>query len=181
MCDASDHTPRAVLGQRVDKKPHVIYYTSRSLNDAHLNHATTEKELLVMVFALEKFRPYLIGSKVIVYTDHANLRYLLVKTDAKARLLRWILLLQEFDLKTRDKKGYENVVADHLSRLSVDSQVDVPLRESFPDEQLWSVSQLPWFVDIMNYLVTGEMPEHWTKHDKYKFLSEVKYFCWDDP
>ena len=104
MCDASDHAPRAVLGQRVDKKPPVIYYTSRSLNDAHLNHTTTEKELLVMVFALEKFRPYLIGSKVIVYTDHTALRYLLAKKDAKARLLRWILLLQEFDWKTRGQK-----------------------------------------------------------------------------
>jgi hypothetical protein len=87
MCDASDYAVGAVLGQRIDKLPHAIYYASRTLNDAQLNYSTTEKELLAVVFALEKFRSYLIGSKIIVYTDHAALRYLLNKKDAKARLI----------------------------------------------------------------------------------------------
>ena len=182
MCDASDHALGAVLGQRVNKLPHVIYYASRTLNDAQLNYTTTEKELLAVVFALEKFRPYLIGSKVIVYTDHSALRYLLMKKDAKARLIRWILLLQEFDLEIRDKKGSENVVADHLSRLPTDPEHEsIPLSESFPDEQLLSVSHFPWFADIVNYLVTGQMPDHWSKQDSSKFLSEVKHFFFDDP
>lgn len=94
MCDASDFAVGAVLGQRVGKVPHVIYYASRTLNDAQLNYSTTEKELLAIIFALEKFCSYLIGTKVIVYSDHAALRHLITKKDAKPRLIRWILLLQ---------------------------------------------------------------------------------------
>ena len=99
MCDASDYAVGAVLGQRVDKDPHVIYYLSRTLNDAQLNYSTIEKELLAVIFALENFRQYLVGAKVVVYSDHAALRYLLKKKDAKPRLIRWVLLLQEFDLE----------------------------------------------------------------------------------
>ena len=181
MCDASNYAVGAVLGQRIDKIPHVIYYASKILNDAQLNYSTTEKELLVVVFALEKFRSYLIGSKIIVYTDHAALRYLFSKKDSKARLIRWVLLLQEFDLEIRDKKGSENVVVDHLSRLVVDSTIDLPLNESFPDEHLLSISTPPWFADIVNYLATGDIPSHWSKQDRSKFFSQVKHFFWDDP
>ncbi|CAN6579361.1 unnamed protein product [Malus baccata var. baccata] len=115
MFDVSDYALGAILGQRKDKKPHVIYYASRTLNDAQLNYSTTEKELLAVVFALDKFRSYLIGTNVIVFTDHAALKYLLTKKEAKPRLIRWMLLLQKFDIEIRDKKGSENVVADHLS------------------------------------------------------------------
>nr|XP_011463572.1 PREDICTED: LOW QUALITY PROTEIN: uncharacterized protein LOC101311565 [Fragaria vesca subsp. vesca] len=182
MCDAFDYAIGAVLGQRIHKLPHVIYYSSKTLTDAQLNYSTTEKELLAVVFALDKFRSYLLGSKVIVYSDHAALKYLLSKKDAKPRLIRWILLLQEFDIEIKDKKGSENVVADHLSRLIVESIEDpFPIIESFPDEQLMHVSHLPWYADIVNYLVTGEMPSHWSKQDKSRFLALVKYFFWDDP
>ncbi|CAN6557489.1 unnamed protein product [Malus baccata var. baccata] len=144
MCDASDYALGAVLGQRKDKRPHVIYYASRTLNDAQLNYSTTEKELLAVVFALDKFRSYLIGTKVIVFTDHAALKYLLTKKEAKPRLIRWILLLQEFDIEIRDKKGSENVVADHLSRM-VHNEESLPILETFPDEQLLSIK-----VSILN-------------------------------
>ena len=104
MCDASDFAVGAVLGQRKDKKLHAIYYASRTLDDAQRNYATTEKELLAVVFAFEKFRSYLVGSKVIVHTDHAALKYLMQKKDAKPRLLRWILVLQEFKSRLEIRK-----------------------------------------------------------------------------
>ncbi|KAL1199582.1 putative mitochondrial protein [Cardamine amara subsp. amara] len=137
MTDASDYAVGAVLGQRKDKKLHVIYYASRTLDEAQCRYATTEKELLAVVFAFEKFRSYLVGSKAIVHTDHAALKYLLTKKDAKPRLLRWILLLQEFDLEIKDKKGIENGVADHFSRMKIDDKV--PLDDSLPDEHVYSV------------------------------------------
>jgi hypothetical protein len=93
------------LGQCIDKLPHVIYYASKTLNDAQLNYSTTEKELLAVVFALDKFRSYLLGSKVIIYSDHAALKYHFSKKDVKSRLIQWILLLQEFYIEIWDKKG----------------------------------------------------------------------------
>ena len=121
MCDASDFALGAVLGQRIDKKPTAICYARKTLADAQLNYTTTEKELLAVVFTLEKFRPYILGSKIIVYTDHAALKYLMSKKEAKPGLIRWVLLLQEFDLEIKDNKISENSVADHLSRLHITS------------------------------------------------------------
>ncbi|RVW37064.1 Transposon Tf2-11 polyprotein [Vitis vinifera] len=145
----------AVLGQREDGKPYVIYYASKSLNDAQRNYTTTEKELLAVVYALDKFRAYLIGSSIVVFTDHSALKYLLTKQDAKARLIRWILLLQEFNLQIRDKKGVENVVADHLSRLNIAHDTHgLPINDDFPEESLMLVEEVPWFAHIANYLVT---------------------------
>ena len=158
MCDTSDFAIGAVLGQKINKEPHVIYYASKTLSDAQLNYTTTEKELLAVVFALEKFRSYLLGSKVLVYSDHAALKHLLSKKNTKPRLIRWILLLQEFDLKIRDKKGSENVVADHISRILVEHTIGIDeVKEKFSDEQLFAISSSrpPWFAHIVNYLSTG--------------------------
>ncbi|XP_070677839.1 uncharacterized protein [Malus domestica] len=181
MCDASDYALGAVLGQRKDKRPHVIYYASRTLNDAQLNYSTTEKELLAVVFALDKFRSYLIGTKVIVFTDHAALKYLLTKKEAKPRLIRWILLLQEFDIEIRDKKGSENVVADHLSRM-VHNEDSLPILETFPDEQLLSIKvSAPWYADIVNFLVSKRIPSEFTRHQRDKLRHDARFYVWDDP
>ena len=91
---------------------------------------------------------------------YTTLKYLLSKKDAKVRLIRWILILQEFDLSIKDKKGVEKVVADHLSCLTFDhDHIDpIPIKECFSDEQLLSVSSLPWYANVVNYLVTGTFP-----------------------
>ncbi|CAN6580885.1 unnamed protein product [Malus baccata var. baccata] len=183
MCDASDYALGTVLGQRKDKQPHVIYYASRTLNDAQLNYSTTKKELLVVVFALDKFRSYLIGTKVIVYTDHAALKYLLTKKETKQRLIRWMLLLQEFDIEIRDKKGSENVVADHLSRMvHEEHEHNVPIPETFPDEQLLSIEvSEPWYADLVNYIVSKQVPSTLTKHQCDKLQKDARFYVWDDP
>ncbi|GJW27071.1 reverse transcriptase domain-containing protein [Tanacetum coccineum] len=102
------------------------------MTEAQAHYTTTEKELLVVVYAFEKFQPYLVLSKSIVYTDHSALKYLLAKQDAKPRLLRWILLLQEFNVVIRDKKGTENLTADHLSRLENPHQSELE-KKDVPD------------------------------------------------
>ena len=93
MCDTSNYVVSVVLGQRINKKPHIIYYASHILNEAQVNYIVTEKEFLEVVFGFKKFKPYLIGFHVIVLTDHAALKHLMEKKDAKARLIRWIMLL----------------------------------------------------------------------------------------
>lgn len=140
MFDASEFAVEAVLGQRKGKVLHVIYYASRTLTCAQINYVTTEKEMLAVVFAFDKFRSYFIDSKVVVYTDHTILKYLFEKTDAKPRLIRWVLLLQEFDIEIRNKKGTKNQVADHLLRLEqLRDSDDVDINEVFPDEQLLQI------------------------------------------
>ncbi|WVZ52156.1 hypothetical protein U9M48_003242 [Paspalum notatum var. saurae] len=118
MCDASDYA---------------------TLTGPQLNYSTTEKELLAVVFAIDKFRSYLVVAKVIIYTDHAALKYLLTKKDAKPRLIRWVLLLQEFDIEIRDKKGVENSVGDHLSRMQFEETSSLPIDDYMRDDTLLKV------------------------------------------
>nr|GFB01995.1 reverse transcriptase domain-containing protein [Tanacetum cinerariifolium] len=149
----------AVLGQRHEKHFRPIHYASKTINDAETNYTTTEKEMLAVVYTFEKFRSYLIMNKSIVHTDHSALKYLFAKKDAKVRLLRWVLLLQEFDFKVLDTKGAENLAADHLSRLEnpYENVLDPQeINETFPLETLSMVtfhgnSSAPWFADFANY------------------------------
>ncbi|GKE46353.1 reverse transcriptase domain-containing protein [Tanacetum coccineum] len=124
MCDASDFAVGAILGKKDGKNFHPIYFASKTLNAAQQNYKITVKELMDVVFVFEKFRSYLVLSKTIVHIDHLALRHLFKKQDAKPRLIRWILLLQEFDIKIKDRKGAENVAADHLSWIENDETSD---------------------------------------------------------
>ena len=157
MCDASDLAIGAVLGQRENGKPHVVYYASKTLNEAQRNYTTIEKELLAVVYALDKFQAYFVGSDIVIFTDHSSMKYLLTKKNAKARLIRWVLLLQEFNLQIKDKKGVENVVADHLSRLTIAHDTNnPPINDEFPEESLMQLEKPPWYAHIANFLATGE-------------------------
>ncbi|GKC65916.1 reverse transcriptase domain-containing protein [Tanacetum coccineum] len=150
MCDASDYAVGAVLGKRRDTHFQLIRYASKTMNEAQENYTTTEKELLAVVFAFDKFRQYLVLSKMIVFKDHYTIRYLFTKQDAKPRLIRWILLLQEFDIKIHDKKGAENLATDHLSRLEnpeLGKLAKAEIRDLFPKERLMSITNQgnkPW-------------------------------------
>ncbi|XP_074290209.1 uncharacterized protein LOC141616940 [Silene latifolia] len=179
MCDASDVAVGAVLGQKKNGKHHAIYYASKTLDEAQTNYTTTEKELLTVIYAMNKFRSYLVGSKVIVQTDHSALRHLLIKKESKPRLIRWILLLQEFDIEIRDRKGVENVVADHLSRLFNENVKDgLPIDDYLPDDQLFALAivDAPWYADFVNYLVSGIIPHDYDSVKKKRFFHDVKRY-----
>jgi hypothetical protein len=130
-----------------------------------------------VVFAIKKFRSYLVGAKVIVYIDHAALKYLLMKKDAKPYLIRWILL-QEYDLEIRDKKGVENSVVDHLLHLQFEKSAELPINDYKSDDTLLKVSRTdPWYANIVNYFVPGYIP---LGVDKKKIIRDSILHLWDD-
>ncbi|GKC97917.1 reverse transcriptase domain-containing protein [Tanacetum coccineum] len=159
MCDASDFAIGAVLGQRHEKHFRPIHYASKTNIGAESHYTTTEKEMLAVVYAFEKLWSYLILNKSILFTDHSALKYLFAKKDSKARLLWWVLLLQEFIFKVIDTKGAENLMADRLSRLEnpYENMLDPKeINKTFPLETLNMVtfhgdSNTPWFADFANY------------------------------
>ncbi|GJR89865.1 reverse transcriptase domain-containing protein [Tanacetum coccineum] len=188
MCDASDFALGAVLGQRHEKHFRPIHYASKTLNEAESRYTTTEKEMLAVVYAFEKFRSYLVMNKCTVYTDHSALKYLFAKKDSKARLLRWVLLLQEFDFDVVDTKGAENLAADHLSRLENPHENELDpkeINEKFPLETLSSIAALnsstPWFADIANYHAGNFVIKGMSTQQKRKFFKDVKHYFWEDP
>ena len=173
MCYASD----LAIG-----KPYVVYYASKTLNEAKRNYTTTEKELLAVVYALDKFRAYLVGLDIIIFTYHSALKYLLTKKNAKVRLIRWVLLLQEFNLQIKDKNSVENVVSDHLSRLTIAHNThNPPINDEFPEESLLLVENTPWYAHIANYLATCEVPADWMARDRKFFFAKIHSYYWEEP
>ena len=106
----------------------------------------------------------------------------MAKQYAKPRLIRWIPLLQEFDLTIKDKKGVKNVMADHLSHLTLNDHLShISISNNFVDEQLFTLSTCSWYADIANYLAMGQVLSQWTPHEIRKFWVKVKKFLFDDP
>nr|GEX69879.1 reverse transcriptase domain-containing protein [Tanacetum cinerariifolium] len=189
MCDASDFDIGAVLRQRQEKHFRLIHYASKTMTEAESNYTTTEKEMLAVVYAFEKFRSYLIMNKSIVYTDHSVLKYLFAKKDSMARLFCWVLLLQEFTFKVIDIKGAANLAVDHLFRLENPHQNVLDpkeINESFPLEtlNLFSTrgnSSTLWFFYFTNYHARNFVVKGMSSQQKNKFFKDVKHYFWDDP
>ncbi|GJY99337.1 reverse transcriptase domain-containing protein [Tanacetum coccineum] len=189
MCDASDFAIGAVLGQRHENHFRPIHYASKKMNEAESHYTTTEKEMLAVVYAFEKFQSYVILIKSIVYTDHSALKYLFAKKDSKARLLRWVLLLQEFKFKVIDTKGAENLTANHLSRLEnpYENVLDPKeinekfLLETFNMVTFRGDSSTLWFADFANYHAGNFIVKGMSSQQKNKFFKDVKHYFWDDP
>jgi len=161
-------------GQRKNKQFQVIHYANKVLNESQSNYTTIEKELLAIVFGLEKFITYLIGFTITIFNNHATIKYLLIKSDFKPRLIRWILLLQEFDLVIKDKKGNENIAVDHLCRLT-NSKImckEEEISEAFPDEKLLAIKEMPWFADMAKFKAVGVILREYQLHE----MKEVKTF-----
>nr|GFB30010.1 reverse transcriptase domain-containing protein [Tanacetum cinerariifolium] len=178
----------SVIGQRIEKHFRPIHDASKTMNQAEANYTTIEKEMLAVVYAFEKFRSYLIMNKSIIYTNHSALKYLFAKKDAKARLLRWILLLQEFDFKVIDTRGAKNYAADHLSSLEnpYENVFDPKeVNETFPLETLNKVAykdpSTPWFADLANYHAGNFIIKGMTSQQKKKFFKDARQYFWDDP
>nr|GFA47769.1 reverse transcriptase domain-containing protein [Tanacetum cinerariifolium] len=159
MCDASDYAVGAVLGQRVEKHFRPIHYASKTINQAETNYTTTEKEMLTVVYAFEKFRSYLIMNRRI-----------------------------KFDLKVIDTKGVENYAADHLSSLENPyKNIFDPkeINETFPLESLNKVAHkdpsTPWFADFANYHAGNFIIKGMTSQQKQKFFKDARHYFWDDP
>ncbi|RDY01097.1 Retrovirus-related Pol polyprotein, partial [Mucuna pruriens] len=153
MCDASNSALGAILGQRagVDKLVHVIAYASRTMDPTQLNYTTIEKELLA------------------------------IKPNAKLRLIRWMLLLQEFNIEIKDKKGAENGVEDHLSRIEREDD-PMPIIDEFPDEQVLHITTpTTWFVGIYNFVAASKFPPEASRLYRERLLNDAKYYIWDDP
>nr|GFB47264.1 reverse transcriptase domain-containing protein [Tanacetum cinerariifolium] len=172
MCDASDFAVGAILGQRIEKHFGPIHYASKTMTESESNYTTTEKEMLAVVYA----------------TDHSALKYLFAKKDAKSRLLRWILLLQEFDFKVFDTKGAKNYAANHLFRLKnpYENVFDPKeINESFPLETISKLSHhdqsTPWFADFANYHARKFIIKGILTQQKNNFFKDVKHYFWDDP
>ena len=148
------------------------------MSPAELNYTMTEKEFMVVIYTINKFQHYITSYPTFVHTNHTAIIYLMNKPITNARVTRWLLLIQEFDITIVDKPRKEIVVADFLSRL-VNNSDNSPIEDSFPNEHLFVVSTYsPWYADIANYLAASKLPHHLSSREKGKIIQKSARFCW---
>jgi hypothetical protein len=178
--DASDITLGVVLGQRENQMPYVIYFVSKNMSPAEFNYTVTEKELLVVVPAINKFRHYITGYQAFVHTDHSSIRFLINKPVTNPRVTRWLLLLQEFNINIIDRPGKDNLADDFLSRM-IHLGDNAPVEDTFPDENLFAISTFtPRYANDANYLVTRKMPQKLSPREKQKVIQLSANYMWHD-
>ena len=162
--DASNVDIGAVLSQKDDKgHDHPTYFASRQLVQAERNYTVTEREALGMIFLVQKFRHYLLGYKFVFHVDHDALKCMINKLQLSGRIVRWVLLLQEFNFTIQVRLGKSHANADHLSRLS-DTLDTEPIDDSFFDADLFFIEKIsPKYAEIINYLHTNTFPIEFSK------------------
>lgn len=176
--DASNYAIGAVLGQKIDNLESAIYYNSKNLQGPELNYTVTEKEMLVVIYALNTFRHYIIGYPIFVHTDHTAIRYLMNKPSITSRLACWLLLMQEFDIIVVDKPRKSNVVAEYLSRLQLQEDSTV-IDDAFLDENLFLIqAHTPRYANIANYLAAAKMPIHFSPKERRLLVEKSFNFSW---
>eukprot|EP00253_Pinus_taeda_P036103 PITA_36103 len=177
--DSSNKAIGAALDQVEETLPYAIYFVSKTLSKEKLNYTIIEKELLAVVHSLNKFRHYVTSYQTFVHIDHAAIRYLMNKPNVNTHIIRWLLLLQQFDLTIVDKPGKENVVAYFLSRLDLPIGEEGMVDDQMPNEHLFAISIIsPWFSDIENYLVSAQFPPHLFSKEKSKIVRKSAPFTW---
>lgn len=176
--DASDTTIGASLGQKENQFNYAIYFISKNLTPTKLNYMVTEKEMLVVVHAINKFRHYITCYQVFIHTDHLTIRYLMNKAITNCRITRWILLMLEFNIMIQDQPGKDNQVVDFLSRFHSPGDQN-HVSDNFPDELLFEINfKTPWFSDIEKYLSSGKLSSHFTSKQKIKIIRESPRYSW---
>jgi hypothetical protein len=178
--DASDTTLGVLLGQRENQLPYAIYFFRKNLSPTEVNYTITEKEFLLVVHAINKFRHYIIGYEVFVQRDHSSIIFLMNNPVTNARVTRWLLLLQEFNITIIDRLGKDNLVVEFLSRL-IHTGDNAPVDENFPDESLFDIyTYIPWYAYVENYLVIGKLPQNLSLQEKHRIIQLSTNYMWHD-
>jgi hypothetical protein len=168
----------AILGKLDVNDTYIVYYINKNLFLLELNYMVTEKDFIEVINSFNKFRHYIIGYPVLLYIDHAAIKYLMNKHITNGRVTRWLFLLHEYDINILNKLGKDNIVADFLSILT-SNENEPSIEYSFPNEHLFAVStKSPWFTDIANYLVLGRIPHPLSPKERQNIIIQNWIFSW---